>query len=362
MARCIFPIRGQIAFDQLELFVEHYELAKVSDALKEMGFRKESEFYASGPLKVKLMDFSHPLLPGAEAFTFDDIKPFLCEYDTGGITFTGPTPELLLSYLASRFKNRSWCNLVSLISAKACVLHNQFSWEKLEHIAKKQNTHENLQSLLLLLQNLFNINIPVSFTTTSSTLISQEMLNNNATQLLSNLSSKQRIETSEWSNPLNPGPSNLGEYVGTPQIVVDRMLEIANINQNDIVCDLGCGDGRFLICAAQKYNCNGLGIDYDKRKIEEANQEALQKKISSQLQFKHGDVLDANVSKVTVLISYLNNNGNAKLLPKLTNELQPNARVLTHQFTFPGLIPEDIVTIEVSFGQYTDIYVWNLRP
>jgi hypothetical protein len=354
LARCIYPNRGQVAFDYLELFVYKHELEEVTRDLLMLGFAKERRIFLLGDIKVKLMGFSEPLLPGIDVLKPEDIQTHACEYDIGGHYCTGPAPELLLFCMALRVeKDKSWGNLISLVSAKECILHERFNWPNFVRLVKQYNANIAILSLLAVLKTLFNIKIPLGFCSKLSENVPPKLIVEKVDKILLQLVSKKNYQEDRH-------PSNLGEYVGTPVVVVEKMLEVANIRSDDIVCDLGCGDGRFLISAALKYRCKGFGVDYDEQKILEAKQYALQNKVSSLLDFQYKDLSDANLSRATVIISYLNNSGNASLLAKIRDELPAGTRVLTHQFSFPGIFPDKVITIETGFASYTDIYVWNL--
>lgn len=107
-------------------------------------------------------------------------------------------------------------------------------------------------------------------------------------------------------------------YVPTPRAVVDRMLAIANVNKNDILYDLGSGDGRIVITAAQKYGTRGIGIDINPRRIEEANANAQKAGVTKLVEFRQQDLFETDLSKATVVTLYL--------LPEINIKLRSGSR------------------------------------
>ncbi len=121
-------------------------------------------------------------------------------------------------------------------------------------------------------------------------------------------------------------------YVPTPQAVVDRMLEIAEVRPADFVVDLGCGDGRMVVTAAQKFGARGLGVDIDERRIAEANANARAAGVSDKVEFRVGNLYDVELSQVDVLALYLLNEINLKLRPTIQSTMKPGSRVVSHAF------------------------------
>lgn len=121
-------------------------------------------------------------------------------------------------------------------------------------------------------------------------------------------------------------------YLPTPRAVVDRMLAIANVNKNDILYDLGSGDGRIVITAAQKYGTRGVGIDINPRRIEEANANAQKAGVTKLVEFRQQDLFETDLSKATVVTLYLLPEINIKLRSKLLKELKPGTRIVSHAF------------------------------
>ena len=128
-----------------------------------------------------------------------------------------------------------------------------------------------------------------------------------------------------------PGTS-LAPYVPTPYDVVNRMLELAGVTRDDVVYDLGCGDGRIVITAAERFGARGVGIDYDPERIAEANANAARRGVQDLVTFIQQDAMEADVSDATVVTLYLLSSSNRKLRPILTRQLRPGARIVSHAF------------------------------
>jgi ubiquinone/menaquinone biosynthesis C-methylase UbiE len=143
-------------------------------------------------------------------------------------------------------------------------------------------------------------------------------------------------------------------YVATPHEVVDRMLDVARVRTGDVVYDLGCGDGRMVIAAAKKFGTRGVGIDLDPARIREAQANAQRAGVDKSITFKVGDLFETDLSEATVVMLYLLPEVNRRLKPKLFAELQPGARVVSHDFDMGPDWPPDR---HVKFGN-DNIYMW----
>ena len=153
---------------------------------------------------------------------------------------------------------------------------------------------------------------------------------------------------------------SLAPYVPTPDDVVDRMLTFAEVTKNDVVYDLGCGDGRIPIAAARKYGARGVGIDIDPRRIEESKANARAAGVEQLVEFRLGDVLEADVSPATVVTLYLLGSGNAAVRPILTKQLRPGARIVSHAFSMGPTWPADrIDRFTTERGDEITLYLWK---
>jgi len=121
-------------------------------------------------------------------------------------------------------------------------------------------------------------------------------------------------------------------YVPTPQEVVDRMLELAKVGKNDVVYDLGCGDGRIVITAAKEHGARGVGIDLNPERIAEAKANADRAGVNGKVTFKVGDLFATDFSGASVVTLYLLPDVNRALRPQLWKQLKVGTRVVSHDF------------------------------
>ncbi len=135
-------------------------------------------------------------------------------------------------------------------------------------------------------------------------------------------------------------------YVPTPEAVVDKMLDMAKVRASDIVYDLGSGDGRIVIRAAQKRGARGVGIDLDPDRVREARANARRAGVEDRVEFRQGNLFDVNLSPATVVTLYLLPGVNLKLKPKLLRELKPGTRVVSHSFDMGDWKPEKTVEVD----------------
>lgn len=146
-------------------------------------------------------------------------------------------------------------------------------------------------------------------------------------------------------------------YVPTGFEVVTQMLKLAEVTSKDIVYDLGCGDGRFVVTAARQFGARGVGIDIDPDRIKEANELAKRTGADDKVRFIQGDLFEADISEATVVTLYLLTRLNIKLRPKLTTELKPGTRIVSHAFDMGDWKPEKTESVGGS-----SIYLWRIPP
>jgi cyclopropane fatty-acyl-phospholipid synthase-like methyltransferase len=121
-------------------------------------------------------------------------------------------------------------------------------------------------------------------------------------------------------------------FVPTPQEVVDAMLKLAKVTKNDVIYDLGSGDGRIPITAAKTYGARGVGIDIDPQRIKEATENLKNAGVGDRVKFLNQDLFTTDISEATVVTLYLLPSLNVKLIPKLNKELKPGTRIVSHAF------------------------------
>ncbi len=144
-------------------------------------------------------------------------------------------------------------------------------------------------------------------------------------------------------------------FVGTPQPVVDAMLRLARVTPDDVVYDLGSGDGRIVILAAQKYGARGVGIELDPRLVALSRDIAREAEVDDRVTFLEGDMFTADISKATVVTLWLSPTLNAQLEPKLRRELPHGARIVSHQFPMGQWMPDEQVRVRDS-----DVFLWRV--
>ena len=131
------------------------------------------------------------------------------------------------------------------------------------------------------------------------------------------------------------GGRSVAPYVASPMSVVRKMLEYADLMPGETVYDLGCGDGRIVITAAQEFGARGVGVDINPRLVKEARVKAETLGLGDRIRIIHGNLFDVDVSPADVVTMYLTTGANEKVRPKLERELRAGARVVTHDFSIP---------------------------
>jgi predicted RNA methylase len=144
-------------------------------------------------------------------------------------------------------------------------------------------------------------------------------------------------------------------FVPTPQEVVDAMLKVAKVTKNDVIYDLGSGDGRIPVTAAKQYGARGIGIDIDPQRIKEANENAKTQGVTDKVKFLNQDLFTTDISEATVVTLYLLPSLNVKLMPKLMKELRPGTRIVSHAFDMGDWKPEQTLNVN---GR--TVYYWTI--
>jgi SAM-dependent methyltransferase len=152
-------------------------------------------------------------------------------------------------------------------------------------------------------------------------------------------------------------------YVQTPQNVVDAMLELAGVRGNDFLIDLGSGDGRIVITAAQKYGASGIGVDYDNYLIKESSENAVKAGVADRVRFVKEDFFGTDLSAATVVTMYLLPEFNRRLRPKLLAELRAGARVVSHDWDMGEWAPDAKIEVDapektVGLRKVSTLYLW----
>jgi len=157
--------------------------------------------------------------------------------------------------------------------------------------------------------------------------------------------------------------SKLAPYVSSPQRVVDRMLEMAGVKSNETVFDLGCGDGRILFTAVQKYRAKAVGIEIDAKLVEATREQAQKFEMGNRVKIIQGNLLEADLSDADVVTLYLLTESNSMLRPRLEKMLHPGARVVSYDFAVPGWKPKWVERVEDARSSHDHlIYLYEMPP
>jgi SAM-dependent methyltransferase len=156
-----------------------------------------------------------------------------------------------------------------------------------------------------------------------------------------------------------PQAPNLAPFVPSPPEVVDRMLTLARVGAGDIVYDLGSGDGRIVIAAAQKFGARAVGVDIDPVLVERATAAARAAGVADRATFRVQDALTVDLSDATVVTLYLLAASNVKLRPILTKQLRRGTRIVAHNFPIGDWEPDRVDTFTDTGGATRTLYLWT---
>jgi SAM-dependent methyltransferase len=148
-------------------------------------------------------------------------------------------------------------------------------------------------------------------------------------------------------------------FAPTWEPVVHEMLDLARVTSTDVVYDLGSGDGRIVVLAAQDYGARGVGIELDPKLVASSRQVATAAGLDGKVTFIEGDLFTADISAATVVTLYLSTSMNRDLEPKLRRELRPGTRIVSHQFPIGTWAPEKVVR---SKRDGTELFLWTVPP
>jgi cyclopropane fatty-acyl-phospholipid synthase-like methyltransferase len=166
-----------------------------------------------------------------------------------------------------------------------------------------------------------------------------------------------------WTTPLKKELKYIREpdifFLPTPPEVVEKMLELAQVKKDDLLYDLGCGDGRIVISAAKKYGCKSVGYDIDPNRVIESQKNVVENKVDSLVKIEQADVFTLDLSNANVVTLYLLPSLNVKLIPQL-EKLKPGSRIVSHDFDMEGVKPDKVVKVysDVDNRQHT-VYLWT---
>jgi len=152
---------------------------------------------------------------------------------------------------------------------------------------------------------------------------------------------------------------SVAPYVPMPWHVVDRIMEVVEVSEDDVVYDLGSGDGRILLRAAKSRGARGVGYEIDPALVEEARSAISAAGVQDRVEVREGDFFDADLGPATVVTLFLITSAQRQLRPKLLEELRPGTRVAGYMWEIPGWNPSKTVTVPVS-GAPHPIYVYRV--
>ncbi|MGD0497443.1 MAG: methyltransferase domain-containing protein [Bryobacteraceae bacterium] len=155
------------------------------------------------------------------------------------------------------------------------------------------------------------------------------------------------------------GPDSLAPYIPTPQILVDAMLDYAQVKPSDVVYDLGSGDGRIVITAARKFGARGVGVELNQTLVLEAQRRVQELGLADRVTIVQGNALSADVSPATVVTLYLLTSSNERLRPNLEKYLRPGARVVSNDYPITGWKPSKLKMVRTGSAEHR-IYVYQI--
>ena len=149
------------------------------------------------------------------------------------------------------------------------------------------------------------------------------------------------------------------QYVPTPQVVVEKMLELVKVTKDDLLYDLGCGDGRIVVTAAKKYGCKAVGYDIDPQRVKESLENVKNNKLEHLVTIEEKDIFTLDLSKANVITLYLLPRLNVKLIPQL-KKLKPGSRIVSHDFDMEGVKPDRVVKVTSGKNNVEHkVYLWT---
>jgi SAM-dependent methyltransferase len=153
----------------------------------------------------------------------------------------------------------------------------------------------------------------------------------------------------------------IAPFVTTPQEVVDRMLELAQVSQQDLLYDLGSGDGRIVITAAKRYGAKAVGFEIDPALVKHSRRNIKEAGVEHLAEIREQDVRNVDLAAATVVTMYLYPGANLRLRAAITRQLRPGSRVVSHNFSMGDWQPDRVEQMTDSAGSLRTIYLWRIR-
>jgi SAM-dependent methyltransferase len=151
-------------------------------------------------------------------------------------------------------------------------------------------------------------------------------------------------------------------YVPTPQEVVDRMLELAQVKKGDVVYDLGSGDGRIVVTAAKKYGVRAIGFEIDPERIKESTENIKKAGVGHLVEIRQQDIRTVDLSPASVLTMYLLPEVNLLIRPNISKQMKPGSRVVSHDFDMGDWKPLKQENMKDSSNWDHTLYLWHVPP
>lgn len=188
--------------------------------------------------------------------------------------------------------------------------------------------------------------------------VSNRLLHGRARMSLADLNDHRRMVSAAPLADIEPeGSRDLGEFVPNDESIIDAMLDLAGARSSDVLYDLGCGDGRVLVRAAQRHGIRAIGIEWDAERVELARRRAHEARVSALVEVRSGDVNAADVGDATVVYTYLRD-AQTTLIPRLRRELRPGTRLVSREFDY-GEWPPDGTDVLAHAGRIAPVWLFR---
>ena len=151
---------------------------------------------------------------------------------------------------------------------------------------------------------------------------------------------------------------SLAPFVPSPQNVVTAMLRLAELKRGETLFDLGCGDGRIIMEAAQEFGARAVGVELDEGRYKDCVRRVKEAHLEDRVELVHGDLLNVNLKKANVVTLYLLTSANEKVKPNMERDLKKGARVVSHDFQMTGWTPTKVIEVKENGGSH-DIYLYT---
>ncbi|MCY6493164.1 SAM-dependent methyltransferase [Leptolyngbya sp. GGD] len=147
-------------------------------------------------------------------------------------------------------------------------------------------------------------------------------------------------------------------FIPTPEAAIETLLEVLQVNDSDVIYDLGCGDGRILISAALQFGARGVGIDLDPLRVKEAQAKADELGIRDRVKFQEADLFTSRFEDASIVVLYLLPHLNLRLRPALFEQLKPGTRLVSIDFDMGDWLPEKVIKLDIE--EESTLYFWTI--